>query len=268
MTPLHRAARIGSPELVKMLMNLKADAPAATFPSRAPGSFTPLQCLAEADMSSIDKDDMQETTRLLLPGITTTAVGQRTTKGANVFHLVAARGNLACLEEIVYSAFPTLQPPVIRKLLNEKKASRARRSWTWLGTTSRSPRSSGTTAAWEPTKNRRRQRSCQSGTTGTAGTTGPSGRSLARRRPRVIGGKASQPGKRGSGGDHGLWPDGAGIRRSGNHTFVPPLRAYAEKEKSFIIVRHPQILTVNPQFLTHKTIATMFENNLQIFLTH
>ena len=118
MTPLHRAARIGNPDLVNMLMNQKADANAATFPSRAPGSFTPLQCLAEADMSSMDKEDMRETTRLLLNGMTTTALGQRTTKGANVFHLVVSRGNLECLEEIVEMVFPLHSLSTIGKWLN------------------------------------------------------------------------------------------------------------------------------------------------------
>ena len=41
MTHLHRAARIGCTDLVQELMYLKAGANAATYPSRAPGSFTP-----------------------------------------------------------------------------------------------------------------------------------------------------------------------------------------------------------------------------------
>ena len=59
MTPLHRAARIANTDLVQELLELKADVNAATYPSRAPGSTTPLQCLAEADMSRMDMDDVR-----------------------------------------------------------------------------------------------------------------------------------------------------------------------------------------------------------------
>ena len=51
MTPLHRAARLGSTDLVPRLMDLKADAHSATYPSRSPGNWTTLLCRVEADMS-------------------------------------------------------------------------------------------------------------------------------------------------------------------------------------------------------------------------
>ena len=118
MTPLHRAARIGNPEMVRRLMDLRADANAATFPSRAPGSATPLQCLAEADMSTMDMDDMRETLGLLLTGMSDTALGRQTTKGANVFHLAASRGNLDLFQSLVAKLRPRMSPTHMRRLLN------------------------------------------------------------------------------------------------------------------------------------------------------
>ena len=50
--------------------------------------------------------------------MTTTSLGQKTTTGASVVHLVVARGNLECLEEITTQVFPNLQPSAIKKLLN------------------------------------------------------------------------------------------------------------------------------------------------------
>ena len=118
MTPLHRAARIAHPEIVRRLMDLRADPNAATFPSRAPGNATPLQCLAEADMSRMDECDMRQTLGLLVEGMNSTALCQQTTKGANFFHLAAARGNLAFVQELVAKLRPRISPNNMMRLLN------------------------------------------------------------------------------------------------------------------------------------------------------
>ena len=101
MASLHSAARIGCTDLVQELMYLKADANAATYPSRAPGSFTPLQCLGKADQSSMNMDDMRRCTSVLLQEMIGDSVCPETTKRANGFHLAVARGNIDFLEELI-----------------------------------------------------------------------------------------------------------------------------------------------------------------------
>ena len=81
MTPLHRAARIANTDLAPELFELKADVNAATYPSRPPGSTTPLQCLAEADMSRMDMDGVRRCTSLLFQAMNQDSVCQKTTRG-------------------------------------------------------------------------------------------------------------------------------------------------------------------------------------------
>lgn len=121
MAPLHRAARLGSTDFVQELMYLKADANAATYPCRAPGSFTLLQCLGEADQSSMHLDDMQRCISRLLQEMHRDSVCQKTTKGANVFHLAVARGNIDFLEEVIKGVTQRCSPKFVQDyLLNVK----------------------------------------------------------------------------------------------------------------------------------------------------
>ena len=80
MTPLHRAACLGNAGLVQQLMGLKGDAHATSYASRNPGYWTPLLCLAEADMPSMDREDTNGACRALLNGMAGEAVAQQTDK--------------------------------------------------------------------------------------------------------------------------------------------------------------------------------------------
>ena len=97
MTPLHRAARVGSKYLVQKLMEHKADANAVTYPSRSPGKWTPLQCLCEANQSKMDKHQMKDATWALLNGMSSQGLANQNTKDSNAFHQVVTRGNYDCL---------------------------------------------------------------------------------------------------------------------------------------------------------------------------
>jgi ankyrin repeat protein len=97
MTPLHRAARVAHPDVVRLILAQRGDPDIATFPSRAPGHATPLAVLAEADMSKMNMEDMVAVTGLLLERMSLAGLQKATTKGQTVFHLAASRGNVEFL---------------------------------------------------------------------------------------------------------------------------------------------------------------------------
>ena len=69
--------------------------------SRDPGLCSPLMCLAGADLTRYRESDLSRVTRKLAMSMTSTAFGQKNTKGNNVIHLVASRGHLGMMQELL-----------------------------------------------------------------------------------------------------------------------------------------------------------------------
>ena len=143
-------------------------------------------------------------------------MGQRTTKGATVFHLVVSRGILECFGEIVERVFPKLHPSAIPELLNatNKKGKTVLDLARYNKEIAKIVRDNGGKTAYEGVEEERNYVPEWHHWNRKSGT---SGRSVASGRPRVLGGAT---GIRRGHGEYGLWPEVAGIRRLGNHTSV------------------------------------------------
>ena len=58
MTPLHLGARWGNTDVVRLLLEKKADANAISYDMRTPGGYCPLTSLADASRRELPRDDI------------------------------------------------------------------------------------------------------------------------------------------------------------------------------------------------------------------
>jgi hypothetical protein len=76
-------------------------ADARTYATRAPGMATPLMLLGEADMTTLDARCVRQVATKLVEHMSIESLTQANTKGNNVFHLAASRGNKDFMETVL-----------------------------------------------------------------------------------------------------------------------------------------------------------------------
>ena len=114
-----RAARLAAPDAVKRILELfPGAAKVKTYPSRNPGSWTPLHCLGDAEHSNMNQSDVNKTAELLVEAMDAEWLGLQTSKGQTVFHLAASRGNHAFLTHALRIAWEKLGFKTISNILN------------------------------------------------------------------------------------------------------------------------------------------------------
>jgi ankyrin repeat protein len=103
MTPLHRGARCGNRHLVRKILRINPEAAnLVTYPSRAPGLWTPLHCIADTAANALVHDaDVKGVVRLLVQAMSQDMIGQQNTSGNTAIHLGAARGHTLFVESIM-----------------------------------------------------------------------------------------------------------------------------------------------------------------------
>lgn len=127
MNLLHHAARQVRPDVVAKLLSLDGGphlANSATFPSRTPGRWTPLQCLCDhAIPQSFDKaardrriQDMCDVVGDLVKEMSLAALANVTTSGSTVFHSIAARSHTFLLD-VIGGTFD-FKDPAVNEVLN------------------------------------------------------------------------------------------------------------------------------------------------------
>ena len=106
MTVAHRLARVGDIKRLRRVIHEKPElANMATFPSRAPGLYTPLMCLADAPWNTLVGDDGLACADLLVQAMSGPALQtQSVPKRVNWAHLAAARGNIDFLTIVCAAA--------------------------------------------------------------------------------------------------------------------------------------------------------------------
>ncbi|MDA8609488.1 hypothetical protein N9L19_01075, partial [bacterium] len=91
-TPLHLAARCSKPDVVRLLLEKKADANAITYKMRAPGGYCPLTCLADANHRQLSQGDIVGTASLLFEGMNAETFARQTGTERTLWHLLCCRG--------------------------------------------------------------------------------------------------------------------------------------------------------------------------------
>jgi len=119
MTAFHRAARTGDSSLVmRFCAELPEGADFRTFPSRAPGLYTPLMCLADGDGRVLDPTTTKETIDVLIENMSWEAfVTQSSVKKSTWAHLAAGRNNAWIAEHVCEKACAKWRPQDLRGLL-------------------------------------------------------------------------------------------------------------------------------------------------------
>ena len=92
MTPLHLAAREIEPDLVRLLLDKRANANALTFSTRNPGGYCALGSLVESKAQESRWDDIYTIAKLLFHQMEIQKFAVRTTTGRTLWHLLASQG--------------------------------------------------------------------------------------------------------------------------------------------------------------------------------
>ena len=98
MTPLHCAARLCNVGLVKLLLEIGADANVITYKTKTPGGYCPLAFLADASHRQLRWEDVQRAAALLVDRMNMERFAAQTSKGRTTWHLLSSRGNHQLLE--------------------------------------------------------------------------------------------------------------------------------------------------------------------------
>ena len=113
MTALHWAARAVWPDVVAGIVSENATtADELTYPARAPGNFSPLMSLVEADLKRTSEDDVRAVLDTLVAAMSPATFRARNApKGNSAFHLCASRGNKTALERLCQLTLEKLGNP-------------------------------------------------------------------------------------------------------------------------------------------------------------
>ena len=117
---LHRAARIANVAVVKRILEIKPElANEATYAGRSPGLATPLAVLGEADQSNMYPEDVDCCVVALMEHMDADSLGLVNNNGNTVFHQVASRGNVRCMEKILQSSISKFGGDIVVNILNK-----------------------------------------------------------------------------------------------------------------------------------------------------